>query len=68
MTRARSRLSVYALINVAIIAALVIMLYPLIWMLSASFKTGYEIFHSLSLLPQAPTLRSPCGRSSTPPA
>lgn len=56
MTRARSRLSVYALINVAIIAALVIMLYPLIWMLSASFKTGYEIFHSLSLLPQAPTL------------
>lgn len=56
MTRARPRLSVYALINVAIIAALVIMLYPLIWMLSASFKTGYEIFHSLSLLPKAPTL------------
>jgi len=54
--RARSRLSVYALINVAIVAALVVMLYPLIWMLSASFKTGYEIFHSLSLLPQAPTL------------
>jgi len=54
--RARSRLSVYALINVAIVAALVVMLYPLIWMLSASFKTGYEIFHSLSLLPKAPTL------------
>ncbi|HKA09623.1 MAG TPA: carbohydrate ABC transporter permease [Candidatus Dormibacteraeota bacterium] len=54
--RALSRVSVYALINVAIVAALVVMLYPLIWMLSASFKTGYEIFHSLSLLPQAPSL------------
>lgn len=54
--RARSRLPVHMLINVAIVGALVVMLYPLIWMLSASFKTGYEIFHSLSLLPQAPTL------------
>jgi pectin-derived oligosaccharide transport system permease protein len=41
---------------VGIVAALVVMLYPLLWMISASFKTGPEIFHSISLIPQEPTL------------
>ncbi len=52
----RSRGGVRVLLHVAIVAALVVMLYPLVWMLSASFKTGYEVFHSVSLLPQEPTL------------
>lgn len=33
-----------------------IMIYPLIWMFSASFKEDVEIFQSTSLLPQHPTL------------
>ena len=56
MTRSRARVPAHVLTYAAITAALVIMLYPLIWMLSASFKTGPEIFHSVSLLPQEPTL------------
>jgi multiple sugar transport system permease protein len=39
-----------------LVLALCVMLYPLAWMISASFKTGPEIFHSVSLLPQEPTL------------
>jgi len=60
MTRARqrfaSRISRRLLFHVAILLALVVMLYPLIWMVSASFKTGPEIFHGQNLLPQQPTL------------
>ena len=33
----------------------IIMIYPLVWMVSASFKTNSEIFTSLSLIPQNPT-------------
>lgn len=35
-----------------------IMIYPLIWMLSASFKEDVEIFQSTSLLPKNPTLNN----------
>lgn len=35
-----------------------IMLYPLIWMLSASFKTNNEIFQGLNFLPQQPTFNN----------
>lgn len=35
-----------------------IMIYPLIWMLSASFKENVEIFQSASLLPKNPTLNN----------
>lgn len=35
-----------------------LMIYPLIWMLSASFKQNTEIFQSLSLLPKHPTLEN----------
>ncbi|MDR2094280.1 MAG: hypothetical protein LBP76_02030 [Treponema sp.] len=31
------------------------MIYPLLWMLSASFKTNAEIFTGLNFLPQSPT-------------
>ena len=32
------------------------MLYPLLWMISASFKTNAEIFSGLNFMPQNPTL------------
>jgi multiple sugar transport system permease protein len=32
------------------------MVYPLLWMLSASFKTNAEIFTGLNFLPQSPTI------------
>lgn len=35
-----------------------IMIYPLLWMVSASFKNDVEIFQSLSLIPQEPTLKN----------
>jgi multiple sugar transport system permease protein len=56
VTRSRSRVPVRILTYGGIVLALVVMLYPLLWMISASFKTGPEIFHSVSLVPQEPTL------------
>lgn len=35
-----------------------IMIYPLLWMVSASFKDDVEIFQSPSLIPQEPTLKN----------
>jgi multiple sugar transport system permease protein len=43
-------------IHAGLIAALLLMLYPLIWMVTASFKTGYELTHSTDLLPHDPSL------------
>ena len=40
--------------HLAMIVLGIIMLYPLIWMFFASFKTNQEIFGSLSLLPKEP--------------
>jgi len=42
--------------HVLLIAAALVMLYPLLWMVSASFKPAEEIFTNLSLLPARPTL------------
>ena len=56
MSRSRSRVPLRVLTYAALAGALLVMLYPLIWMLSASFKTGPEIFHSVSLVPKEPTL------------
>ena len=39
--------------HLAMIVLGIIMLYPLIWMFFASFKTNQEIFGSLSLLPKS---------------
>lgn len=37
---------------VLLIAVGIVMIYPLLWMISASFKTNGEIFSSLSLIPK----------------
>ncbi|GHC45902.1 carbohydrate ABC transporter permease [Gemmobacter tilapiae] len=39
-----------------LIAVGLIMLYPLIWLIGASFKTNSEIFGNASILPENPTL------------
>jgi len=43
-------------VHVVLVAASLIMLYPLLWMVAASFKPQNEIFSSASLLPQHFTL------------
>jgi len=42
-----------ALIHAGLLGASVLMLYPLLWMLSASFRPENEIFTSASLIPSA---------------
>jgi multiple sugar transport system permease protein len=42
--------------HVVLIAASILMLYPLLWMLAASFRPEREIFSSTSLIPSAVTL------------
>ena len=37
--------------HVVLIAASILMLYPLLWMLAASFRPEREIFSSTSLIP-----------------
>ena len=43
-------------IHAGLFIASVLMLYPLLWMLSASFRPQEEIFSAASLIPSAPTL------------
>jgi multiple sugar transport system permease protein len=45
-----------ALLHALLVAGAVVMLYPLIWMVSASFKPPGEIFSTLDLVPAHPTL------------
>lgn len=46
-----------AVIRYAILTVVgLIMLYPLIWLVGASFKTNEEIFASPGFLPQHPTI------------
>jgi multiple sugar transport system permease protein len=51
-SRMRKRLWT-VLAHVLLIGASILMLYPLLWMLSASFRPQDEIFNSTSLLPSA---------------
>ncbi|MCR6670843.1 carbohydrate ABC transporter permease [Devosia ginsengisoli] len=44
---------VSVLIHVALLGASVLMLYPLLWMLAASFRPENEIFTSASIIPSA---------------
>lgn len=44
------------LLHVLLIAGALLMLYPLLWMISASFKPAGEIFANVSLVPRQPTL------------
>ncbi len=48
----RSRLT-SVMIHVALLAASVIMLYPLLWLLAASFRPENEIFTSASIIPSS---------------
>lgn len=53
--RRAARLS--ALIRYTLLTVVgLIMLYPLIWLIGASFKTNSEIFNSIGFIPQDPTL------------
>lgn len=44
------------LLHVFLIAGALLMMYPLIWMISSSFKPDSEIFTNLSLIPRSPTI------------
>ncbi len=50
-----ARLSAFVRYSLLTIVGL-IMLYPLIWLIGASFKTNSEIFGSIGFIPQEPTL------------
>ncbi|HTK09147.1 MAG TPA: carbohydrate ABC transporter permease [Ktedonobacteraceae bacterium] len=52
LPRAKQRSWARPFLHIIIIAGAVLMLYPVIWMLSASFKPMDEIFSSAQLLPQ----------------
>lgn len=41
---------------VVLIAVGIILIYPLVWMIGATFKTNNEIFSSIGIIPKAPTL------------
>ena len=50
-----ARLSAFVRYTLLTVVGL-IMLYPLIWLIGASFKTNSEIFGSIGFIPQEPTL------------
>jgi multiple sugar transport system permease protein len=52
LPRSKQRSWTGPFIHIIIIAGAILMIYPVIWMLSASFKPMDEIFSSSSLLPQ----------------
>ncbi len=54
MDRSRKKRILAIITHVVMILLGILMLYPLIWMLSSSFKTNSEIFGSVSLLPREP--------------
>ena len=54
--RARIRLISTTIRYVLLIAVGFVMLYPLIWLVGASFKTNAEIFSGAGFIPQNPTL------------
>ena len=41
---------------VILLAVGVVMVYPLVWMIGASFMTNEQIFSSVSCIPRFPTL------------
>jgi multiple sugar transport system permease protein len=51
----RSRLR-STLIHALLFIASLVMIYPLLWMLAASFRSENEVFNNSSLIPSAPTL------------
>ena len=57
VTARQSRLTTLA-VHVLLIAASIVMLYPLLWMLSASVRPEAEIFSSPSIWPSEWSLES----------
>ena len=56
MTRKdRARINLF-LRYLLLISLGIVMIYPLCWMVGASFKTNSELFASASIFPKAPTL------------
>ncbi|MDL2324924.1 carbohydrate ABC transporter permease [Ruminococcaceae bacterium OttesenSCG-928-A16] len=53
--KARNRISTFFKYFVLIVVGF-IMVYPLLWMVSATFKSNNEIFSGIGLIPQNPTL------------
>lgn len=51
----RDRINLFLRYLVLIVVGIV-MVYPLIWMVGASFKTNAEIFSSIGFIPKAPTI------------
>lgn len=56
MTREQKRTIGTFLRYVLLIAVGIIMVYPLIWMVGASFKTNSEIFSSVGFIPKNPVI------------
>ena len=44
--------------HLPVILVLVAVLYPLVWMFAASFRTNFQVFNSLGLLTKNPTLEN----------
>ncbi|MDR0959168.1 MAG: carbohydrate ABC transporter permease [Propionibacteriaceae bacterium] len=57
-SRRRRRRWISVLKHVLLIAASVIMIYPLLWLVSSSFKPNDEIFRNLSLIPETVTFEN----------
>ena len=57
MTRERRRGLSALLKYLLLILVGFVMLYPLLWMVGASFKSNAEIFSGIGLLPKQPSLR-----------
>lgn len=56
MTREQKRMINIVLRYLLLIAVGVVMVYPLIWMIGASFKTNAEIFSGVGFIPKNPVL------------
>ena len=55
MTLERKRQIMTVIKYVVLILVGVIMIYPLVWMVGASFKTNAEIFSGIGFIPKHPT-------------
>lgn len=57
MTLERKRQIATVTKYVVLILVGILMIYPLVWMIGASFKTNSEIFSSIGFIPKAPTVQ-----------
>ena len=57
MTLEKKRQIATVLKYVVLVLVGIIMIYPLVWMIGASFKTNSEIFSSIGFIPKSPTVQ-----------